>query len=583
MRVGKRHIRKGNEFNHLFPTPKGSYVSIKKGAVLADTVGLIKKVVADTLEDTYPLSQMLKGSTVLDTCRNIWNFCFNHLQYTKDEKGKEQVRRPARVWRDRKQGVDCDCMSVFIGSILTNLNIPFSHRLTKYKSSDYEHIYPIAHTNNQVIILDAVVHQFNREVPYSAKQDINMELQYLNGFEEEEFIESRELNELLDNDYPIDAQAMLLNEAEDLDGFKSWFKKTKAKVKSVAKKVGTGLKKGLHAINRINPVTALLRAGLLASMKLNVMKVASKLRFAYFSDSQAQRNNMDMNKFNGLKRIREKMDKIYFGAGGKPENLKKAILTGKGNRDRRVTLGGLGEVSYPIYDEDDLRTILGDELYADELAEVESGINGLGAIATGTAIASATGVLATVAVLIKNLGNLFKQGSPQAQREVIQDNTDEQEEKTRKYSVKNLANQVNPSFPRERRDTTPAPYENSAGQANNYSGESTTTKATYDSQEKEKDKKDPKESGKIMTWIKENPVATGAIALTVVTATGYGIYRYTKNKKKKNQKGVNGIEGAELGAPKKAKKSDSPKGKSPKKSKRKSPARATPIKKVELL
>ena len=47
-------------------------------------------------------------------------------------------------------------------------------------------------------------------------------------------------------------------------------------------------------------------------MKLNIMKVASKLRFAYWSDAEARRNNMDLNKFNQLKRIREKLEKIFY-------------------------------------------------------------------------------------------------------------------------------------------------------------------------------------------------------------------------------------------------------------------------------
>ena len=564
MKVGKRHIKKGEEYDYLFPKPKGNYVSIKKEAVLSDTVDLIKKVIADTLEDTYSLSQKLKGSNVMETCRNIWNFCFNHLQYTKDEKGKEQVRRPARVWKDRKQGVDCDCMSVFIGSILTNLNIPYSHRLTKYNSSDYEHIYPVVHTNNTIIILDAVVHLFNREVPYSSKKDINMELQYLNGFEEEGFNEFQQLDELLENDYPMDAQVILLNDSEDLEGIKDWFKKAKTKVKKVAVKAKSVVKKGLHAINRFNPATVILRAGVLASMKLNVMKVASKLRFAYFSDSEAQRNNMDMNKFNQLKRIREKMEKIFFGAGGKPENLKKSILSGKGNRDRRVTLNGLGGINYPIYDEDDLRTILGEELYEDELAEVNNGINGLGEVATATAIASASGVLATISMLIKRLGDLFKQGSPQAQQEVIQDNTDTEEEKTRKYSVKNLANEINTT-------SSSMPQESDYSKSNSF--------VANESQEKKEEKKDPKESGKVITWIKENPIGTGVIALTVVSATGYGVYRYNQSKKKKTKKGVNGVEGV----PKKRKKRTTAKKKSTKKSGRKSPTRAKKVRKVELL
>mgnify|MGYP000730823474 CR=1 FL=1 len=592
MKTGKRHIKNGSQFNHLFPIPKGDNVIVKKVAHLDDTIHLMKEVVSTTLEDTFAIAQMLKASTEYDTCQNIWNFCFTHLQYTKDEMGKEQVRRPSRTWKDRAAGIDCDCMSVFIGSILTNLKIPFSFRLTKYRSHDFEHVYPIAHTNNGIIILDTVVHKFNREVPYSAKKDINMELQYLNGFEEDDFNEFEELDEFLENDYPMDAQSMIVDEAQDLEGLKSWFKKTKSKVKNVAKKINVSnikkvVKKGLHAINRVNPATALLRAGVLASMKLNVMKIASKIRFAYWSDAEAQKNSMDMNKFNQLKRIREKVEKIYFGAGGKTENLKKAILSGKGNRDRRVVLNGLGEIITPVYDEDELRTILGDELFEDEFSEVENGINGLGVVATGTAIASATGVLATIASLIKKLGSLFKQGTPQAQQEVIQDNTDNQEEQTRKFSVQNLIS----SFSNKRATPTPIVQNRSAStplpsplvvDPQPQFVDTPNTRVVGDSIAPEPK---PEEKG-FMAWVKKNPVATGGIAIAVV---GGGYLLYKKSQKKK--KGLTGIDET-LGAPKKkTKKSTStkkrrrrPTKKRTTKTRRKSPvARASKVKKIELL
>ena len=153
---------------------------------------------------------------------------------------------------------------------------------------------------------------------------------------------------------------------------------------------------------------------------------------------------MDMSKFNQLQRIREKMDKIYFGAGGKPGALKKAILTGKGNRNKMVQLNGLGSIIENVSDEDDLRTILGEDLFFEELNGFE-GFDGLGepaSIATGAAITAASGVLGTIAALIKKLGNLFKKGSKSAEKFRIQDNGDNANERTRKFSFKNIFNKI---------------------------------------------------------------------------------------------------------------------------------------------
>jgi hypothetical protein len=601
MKTGKRHIKNGNEFNGLFPEVKGEFKTIKKVANLDDTIHLMKEVVATTLEDTLALSEMLKASTQKQTCSNIWNFCFNHLQYTKDEMGKEQVRRPARTWQDRKQGVDCDCMSVFIGSILTNLDIPFSFRLTKYQSNEFEHVYIIAHTDNGILILDAVVHEFNREVQYSAKKDINMELQYLNGFEDEND-GFDDFDEIIDNDYPMDAQGLVMD--EDLLGLDGrWRDKMRArKVERKARRAAVKklprkqrfkarLKQGLHVINRLNPGAALLRLGILASMKLNIMKASSKLRFGYWTDAEAERNHMDMGKFQMLKRIREKLEKIFFGAGGKTENLKKAILKGKGNRDRKVVLNGLGEIITPVYDEDDLKTILGD-IYYDEV--VDGSVNGLGVVATAstaTAVAAASGIIGSIAALIKKLGSLFKKGTPQAQQEILQENTDNQEEKTRKFSFKNMVTKFKNNRANFSMQSKSAPallpdiQSSDVAQFDDFSTDNANMRVASSTPPADAgtgaDGEDPKKKKGVLEWVKANPMLTAGIAVAAVGGTVLAV-KAMKGKKK-------GLSGAPKGKKRKpttkAKKKDAKKSKTTTKrrKKRKSPVRKTTVKKVELL
>ncbi len=553
MKTGRRHIENGKQYNDLFPRPKGETKVVKRHANLEDTLELMKHITETTLEDTEKIAELLKAPTEEQTCSNIWHFCFNHLQYTKDEMGKEQVRRPSRTWQDRKEGVDCDCMSVFIGSILTNLGIPFSFRLTKYQSPEFEHVYPIAHTKNGVIIMDAVVHEFNREVRYSAKKDIKMELQFLNGFEDEEFDQYEELDDIIDNDYPMDAQGLIVADDELSGLFKSKAerqakkaarKEKKAQKKEVRKEkraefkklpLKEKLKKGLNVINKFNPATALLRAGILASMKLNLMKVPSKLRFAYWSDAEAARNNMDIAKFQQLKQVREKMEKIFFGAGGKTENLKKAILTGKGNRDRRVVLNGLGEIILPVSDDDTLQNILGDDLFYDELEDVDFGVNGLGSIAaTGAAVTAAAGVIGTIAGLIKKIGSLFKKGTPQAEQEAIQENTDNEEEKTRKFSIKNLVAKIQANSP----STSTEVATRQAEVMQDYSGEEvnfqefgedpTEIQRSADTKAAEDDA--PEEKKGIIGWVKEHPLLTAGIATVAVGGTILAIRAAKKSK-----------------------------------------------------
>ena len=174
----KRSIHPGREFDAFIPksSNRDSVIRPAGKAKLHHTINLIKQMVRDTKGDTSLLAQKLIGKDLEHTCQNIWNFVYNHIQYTRDKAGIEQVRRPSRTWADRKHGVDCDCYSVFISSILSNLTIPHKLRITKYGGKPYfQHIYPVVPTRgNSYLTMDCVTDQFNYEVPFSGVMDFDM-------------------------------------------------------------------------------------------------------------------------------------------------------------------------------------------------------------------------------------------------------------------------------------------------------------------------------------------------------------------------------------------------------------------------
>ncbi len=173
---GNRHINSGVQYDALFPKSiRNDAVIVGSGkAKLHDTLNLMKDIVRQTTADTSKLAPKLKGQNITDTCRNIWNFVYGHIQYKMDATGIEQVRRPSRTWADRATGVDCDCYTVFIGSILTNLGIPYRMRITKYGGKKhFQHIYPIVPIQGGHITIDCVTDRFNHEVPFSEKKDID--------------------------------------------------------------------------------------------------------------------------------------------------------------------------------------------------------------------------------------------------------------------------------------------------------------------------------------------------------------------------------------------------------------------------
>ena len=495
----KRHINSGAEYNHLFPKPQGEEIEIKRDADVSATVAFIPQVVLETLSDTTKISKLLKGDTLDETCSNIWHFVYNHIQYAKDKDGVEQIRRPARAWYDRTRGVDCDCYTVFISSILANLEIPHTYRITKYKNRSYfQHIYPIVPTSNgNYITIDCVVNEYNYEEPYTEKKDTAMKLHYLNG------IENEQNNQLMITEENVDTLDLMGTE-DDFDGIG----------KINFSKIKEGAKKALHVVNRLNPATGLLRVGVLASMKLNLMKIAGRIRYAYLTEEQAQAKGLDIEKYHKLKKILTKLEDVFYSGGGKKENLKKAILTGKGNKDHEVS--GLGMVAdTTFYDENTPLNVLLSGIYDDESVE---GLNGLGFV-TSAAVAAASSAMAIIAGLIKQIGGIKKGGkdAPSGEEGSSSENV----------------------------DTSDAGGDSGDSGSGGSSNKMMKKSSSGSSDSSTDDSGGGSGSGgggfleKTKTWVKEHPMQAGAVAIGVTALGVLAVKHFTKKKEK--PKGLSGV------------------------------------------
>ncbi len=176
-----RIIQPGHEFDSLFPAPHRTdpYLSYN-GTNEQTLLRYIPEVVKQYQTDTAKIALYLKREKLADTLRAIWEFVYRHIQYKPDSPFEEQIRRPARTWADRHNGVDCDCYTVFISSILTNLRIPHYLRMTAYSSrKGYQHVYVIVpkhsganlNKRNEYWTLDPVMDAFDAEKPYLYKKD----------------------------------------------------------------------------------------------------------------------------------------------------------------------------------------------------------------------------------------------------------------------------------------------------------------------------------------------------------------------------------------------------------------------------
>ena len=447
-------VKPGYEYDRYFPKAELGTILQKRNAKVSDTLRLIPTVIRKTAWQTRKFAhEVIKADTLEETCSRLWHFVYDHIAYCKDQRGKEQVRDAARIWHDRHNfqkdengnflldekgykipgGVDCDCMTTFICSVLYNLEIKNVYfRITRYEEPHWEHIYPVIKLpNGKEIIIDCVLHQFNQEAKYTAKQDTAMDLEYLNGVSDStmnKLSDAPDLMGIMDEQEAYATLGKLFKKKAASGGGgsapkKGLFKKKTADQKKANKgKIKKFLGKGLHITNRINPVTVALRNGVLAGMKLNFMKIAEALRWTYLTPEQAQAKGANMTKYNKLKGVREKLEKIFYGAGGKKENLKKSILHGRGNRDKAVPMNGLGYVDYTnvdvLHEEMPLNELLGREIYYSENVEGLEGLDGFEGLegfseegdlgsATAASVAAATTVLGTIAALIKSIGSIF--------------------------------------------------------------------------------------------------------------------------------------------------------------------------------
>jgi len=414
----RRKIEDGEEFDHLFPPPDEKDRTIKGSASVEDTMALIQRTVPLTLWHTEKIARKLKGKSLEETCSNIWHFVYNHIQYKRDKDGVEQVRSPRRTWWERKTGVDCDCYTEFISSILLNLNIPHQARITKYRkrypeTPRWQHVYPIvprpgrAHKKmedrDDYIVIDCVKDDFNDEQPFLECKDYHMRLDYLDGLDDNGAHD--ETISFVEHDNVDLADIASIYDADDEVG------SILSKLKETLKKAGDKAGQGIRLINRyVNPATLLLRNGFLLAMKINLKNVGGRLRYAYLTDAQAKTKGINPDELKKLRAIKDRAETVYWQAGGKKANLKKAILAGKGNKDKKVPLSGLDGL---------------DQVYADnqeyEIIHSEN-TDGLGELASGAALAAATSAVAAISAALKQVKGLFIKGG--SEEKAFQSETD---------------------------------------------------------------------------------------------------------------------------------------------------------------
>jgi len=150
---------------------------VKANASNSELQNAIEAAIPQAVQQTKTIAPRYKGATEAESCKKIFDYLKNHVNYKADG-ANQQVRLPSALMRTL-QG-DCKSYSVYTSAILTNLGIP--HRLV-YASYDPKdptptHIYVIT---NKGCIIDAVYGKFNAEKKATSKKYKNMNISYIAG------------------------------------------------------------------------------------------------------------------------------------------------------------------------------------------------------------------------------------------------------------------------------------------------------------------------------------------------------------------------------------------------------------------
>lgn len=162
-----------NQADRLIRPALGKATLIKSVYDTQDIINEILSADKIAVRDVRKFAKSINFTSLDDLCYQLWKLLRDTIYYKEDGSGEQQVKFPAALWAS-KTG-DCKSYSLFIGSVLKALNIPYSYRFVSFSSIPvYTHVYIIVHGASRDIIVDAVISTYNDEKMYTFKKDYYM-------------------------------------------------------------------------------------------------------------------------------------------------------------------------------------------------------------------------------------------------------------------------------------------------------------------------------------------------------------------------------------------------------------------------
>lgn len=147
------------DFDRIIPKPVHTETVHKHGKI-EDTVKKMQDLSVKYITAMTLLARHLQASSDIQTFFNLFHFVKTYIRYEYDTFGKEVLRSPLRTWHDKKG--DCDCMSIFMASVLLALGYePYFVLVKTFGGKNFSHVY----IEVQGVSLDPVIDQ-NNALPF---------------------------------------------------------------------------------------------------------------------------------------------------------------------------------------------------------------------------------------------------------------------------------------------------------------------------------------------------------------------------------------------------------------------------------
>lgn len=154
----------------------GKKVYVKNG-YSRDIIEVCCMCLRENVPHTSKLARYIlsKASSEDEAIYMLVEFMLDNFKYEIDPVGEQLIKTPARFMLDGTG--DCKAYSIFVSSVLTNLNISNCLRFVDYSGDDYTHVYCVAFMDGNEYPIDVVAYIQNNlpigmELTYRRKLDV---------------------------------------------------------------------------------------------------------------------------------------------------------------------------------------------------------------------------------------------------------------------------------------------------------------------------------------------------------------------------------------------------------------------------